>query len=120
MDEFDRCTPWIEAALAYADGTHTLEDIRNGIAEDRFQLWAGKRAAIVTELLAYPRKKAVNFFLIGGDLDELKIMEPIICEWAKRQGCDRSIGVGRKGLQRVFERAGYVPKWFYISKELVA
>ncbi len=118
MNEWDRCKHWIEAALQYADGTHTLEDIRQGIAEDRFQLWTGEKSAIVTEILTYPRKKAVNFFLIGGDLDELKLMEPVICEWAKHKGCDRSIGIGRKGLMRVFADAGYQPRWQYIAKEL--
>lgn len=117
-DEWDRCKEWIAGALQYADGTHTLADIKDGIAADRFQLWAGDNAAIVTEIIGYPRKKALNFFLIGGDLSELKIMEPVICQWARLQGCTRAIGVGRKGFQRVFAEAGYEPRWFYIAKEL--
>lgn len=116
--EWDRCKPWIEAALVYANGTHTIEDIEHGIATGVFQFWPGKNAAIVSEVIRYPRLSALNFFLIGGDLSELKDMEPAVTEWAKSIGCKRVMGVGRRGFERAFKSSGFEPWWLCICKDI--
>jgi hypothetical protein len=119
MTEWERCRPWIEAALVHAEGTHRIEDIADGIASGRFQFWPGKNCAAVTEIIVYPRLTALNFFLLGGDLTELlHEMEPAICKWGKAMGCSRVIGAGRKGFERVLRPLGYEPKWSYCAKEL--
>src|SRR5262245_33552234 len=117
--EWRRCKPWIEAALAYAHGTHTIKDIESGIAAGKFQFWPGRACAAVTEIIVYPRLTALNFFLLGGDLDVLlNDMEPAVCAWAKSIGVSRVFGVGRKGFERVLKSKGYAPMWTYCSKEL--
>jgi hypothetical protein len=114
-----RCRPWIEAALPYCRGTHTIEDIEDGIASGQFVFWAGQKSAIITEILNYPRKRVLHYFLIGGDLHELvEFMEPRITQWAKEHGCTAVSGAGRKGFERVFARSGYVPAWRVIIKEI--
>ena len=35
------------------------------------QLWQGPRGCIVTEIVVYPRKKVLNLFLAGGELDQI-------------------------------------------------
>ncbi len=106
--EWSRCRPWIEAALPYCYGTHTIEDVERQIAEGRLQFWPGMRCAVVTEIVEYPRLKALNFFLIGGELDELLTqMHPVIVEWAKALGCTRVASTGRKGWERVLRPLGY-------------
>ena len=116
--EWQRCKHWIEAALVYARGTHLIEDVEAGIANGTYQFWPGERSAIVSEIIVYPRLKALNFWLIGGDLSELKEMEPIVVAWAKTQGCTRFMGVGRWGMQRAFRSQGYEPWWFAIAKDI--
>ena len=118
QNEWARCKPWIEAALVHAHGTHTIADVEAGIAQGLYQFWPGERAAIVTELITYPRLMALNYFLIGGDLSELKDMEPRITAWAKGVGCKRVMGVGRKGFERAFRAAGYEPWWTCIARDL--
>lgn len=120
MDEdFARCSKWLEAALEYSGGTHGIEDIAAGVKEGRFQLWPAPKAAVITEIIVYPRLKALNYFLAGGDLDELKAMRPYIELWGKQNGCTRVTLAGRKGWQKTFLRdEGYEPKWFILSKEL--
>lgn len=93
-------------------------DIETGIALGRYQFWAGERSAIVTELIHFPRLTALNYFLIGGDLSELKTMEPRISAWAKTMGCSRVLGVGRAGFERAFKQAGFTRRWTVIAKEL--
>ncbi|MEX3555355.1 MAG: hypothetical protein VB131_01570 [Burkholderia gladioli] len=117
--EFERCTPWIEDALHYSGGTHKIGDIRRMVGERRLVLWPGKRSAVVTEFVVYPQCVALNFFLAGGDLDELSEMEPVIAAWAKQCGCARITLVGRRGWTRSFlTDRGYEPKWVVLAKEI--
>lgn len=98
----------IEAALEYAGGSHTYEDITKAVAEGRMQFWAGPRSAVVTEVVQYPQYKALQFFLAGGDLKELEAMAEGIEEWGRQQGCTRVVFTGRKGWERTFlVRRGY-------------
>lgn len=99
VDEF---RPQITAALKYANGTHTFDDIKQGVADGRFQLWPGRDSVIVTEVLQSPRQRTLHFFLAGGDLGELEVMTPLVIEWGKTQGCTRAALIGRRGWARTF------------------
>jgi hypothetical protein len=92
----------IEAALEYAGGTHAFDDIADGVASGRFQLWPGPHSVMITEILESPRKKAVNVFLAAGNLAELERMEPLVCEFARRRGCTSICMTGRRGWLRTF------------------
>lgn len=116
--EFDRCAPWIAAALNYSGGTHHLDDIREAVRAGEAQLWPGHRAAVVTEVITYPRKRVCNFFLAGGDLDELLRMLPVIEQWARDMGCAGMTIQGRPGWKRVLGRHGYAPFFQALGKEL--
>jgi hypothetical protein len=106
-DEWARCRPWIEAALEYCYGTHRIEDIEAGLARGQYAFWPGRACAIVTEFTEYPQFKALNFFLVGGDRDELWEMEPHICAWAKAHGCTKVSQIGRSGWSKDFKARGY-------------
>ncbi|MBI3678487.1 MAG: hypothetical protein HY243_17910 [Proteobacteria bacterium] len=103
-----RCKPWIEAALVHTHGTHAIEDIEDGIASGAYQFWCTQNSAAITEIVDYPKLKALNFFLLGGDLAELlDILEPRICAFARHKGCARVTGAGRKGWERVLKPLTY-------------
>jgi len=117
--ELARCRQWIEAALEYAAGTHTFEDIAAGVLSNRYQIWPNQNSVIITEIVVYPQIKDLHFFLVGGDLDELKLMRPVIEDWAKSVGCKRASCAGRKGWARTFMRdEGYAEKWLVMAKDL--
>lgn len=105
--EWERCKPWIEAALEHVGGTHKIEDIEAGISRGQFHFWPGKACGIVTEFGFYPQFTALNFFLVGGDLGEILDMEPYICQWAKAKGCERVHQIGRPGWRKYLEQRGY-------------
>ena len=92
----------IESALAYAGGTHTVDDVLAMIAEGRCQLWRGPNAAVVTEIDEYPREKVLHFFLAAGDMKELEAMQDGIMAWGIERGCTKARFVGRRGWQRTF------------------
>lgn len=117
--QLGRCRKYIEDALEYSGGTHTFDDVAAGVLKGEFQLWHHDNAAIVTEIVVYPRLKDLHFFLAGGNLDELQQMTPIIEDWGRSVGCTRVSLAGRKGWQRTFLKdRGYEPQWHILSKEL--
>lgn len=120
FDDVSRCRTHIEAALEYSQGTHLFSDIAAGILSGRYQLWAGKDSAIVTEIIVYPRMKDLHYFLAGGDLDELKTIRPHIEAWGVQQGCSRVSLAGRPGWAKTFLKdEGYEPAWFILKKDLI-
>ena len=118
-EDFERLRHHVAAALEYSGGTHKIEDIAEGIKAGRFQLWPGRDSAVVTEIIVYPQLKDLHYFLAGGDLDELRLMRPLIEQWGKSMGCTRVSLAGRQGWAKTFLRdEGYKPKWFVLSKDL--
>lgn len=118
--EWLRCRKWIEAALEYCGGTHTIEDIEDGIESGLYQFFCSPRSAVITEIIHYPRKTVLNYFLIGGDLGELiQEIEPYVTRWGKeKHGCKKVVGIGRKGFERAFRGSGYTPCWSAITKDI--
>lgn len=111
----------IEAALEHAGGTHTFDDVAERVADGRMQFWPGVKAAIVTEILEYPRLKALNFFLAGGvgGLSEIEAMTPGILDWGRSVGCTQAVFTGRRGWERTFlSRTGWTPKLVVFDKAL--
>jgi hypothetical protein len=114
-----RCRPWIEAALVHAGGTHAIEDVERLIALGRAHFWPGRRCAVVTEFYDYPRLRACNIWLLGGDLRDLLALEPAIAAWAQANGCARLMGGGpRAGWARALKTRGWRPGWTLYCKEL--
>lgn len=93
---------YIEAALSYASATHSYEDVASMVAAGQAQFWPGPASCIVTELIDYPRKRVVHFFLASGTLPALRPLVPIILDWAKSKDCVAATFVGRRGWLRTF------------------
>lgn len=98
----------IESALAHGWGTHNFEDVVNDCARGMLQFWPGPHSVIVTEVITYPRFKALRIFLAAGTQAELEAMSPPIIEWGREQDCTRMEIMGRKGWARSFlARSGW-------------
>ena len=120
MLDWARLEPHIENALGYAGGTHTVEDVFLGVANGDYQFWPGSESAIVTEIIEYPRKTVLHYFLAGGNLAELEQMADEIEEWARNQcDIDTIALTGRKGWTRSFlTDRGYTQSSVSMTKEL--
>lgn len=101
---WEQAKPHIEAALKYAGGTHTPDDILKGIISGQFQFWGGRRSVIITQIIKFPQMNVCRIFLAGGDKHELvEEMEPDVCKWAVDAGCKRIEVAGRSGWERVLK-----------------
>lgn len=118
LSELERCRHWIEAALLYTGGTHQWEDIVEGIKASRMQLWPSERGCIVTEIVVYPRKKVLNIFLAGGELDQILDMNDDVRDWAKSHGCEAGIISGRIGWKKPLLKDGWKLMYANFQKEI--
>jgi hypothetical protein len=119
VKEFKRCEKWLEDALDYAHGTFDINDVFNDVVNGTAQFWPGKNSAVVTQIVPYPKKKVLHFFLAGGDIKELEEMEPGIIEWAKSQGCEAITLTGRPGWTKSFlQDIGYKCTQVQMFKEI--
>ena len=71
--------------------------------------WPGDRCAVVTELVTHPKCIALNIWLMGGDLRELrKVVIPRIEDFAVTNGISALYGCSsRPGMVRIVNRMGY-------------
>lgn len=113
--EWLECAPFLERALKH-DALHgwTLDDVRREVEAGRAHFWrwpddiyAEARAAAVTQFVGYPRFRALNYWLLGGDMVSIREMLPLVEDWALTQGCTRFMGEGRPGFARAFAKDGY-------------
>lgn len=117
--EIDRFRTHIEAALKFADDSHSFEDIKAAVEKGELQFWPGFSSVIITEIVQVPRYRALNLFLAGGNRPELQAMLPEIEKFAEHVGADRIILNGRKGWLRSFLiDEGYGEKSVTMEKKL--
>jgi len=116
----EQARPLIEAALDFSGGTHSFEDVCRGVSEGQLVYWSGPNSAVVTEIIEYPQKRTLHFFLAAGNMAELEAMYPTIIEWGRMQGCTAASLAGRKGWERSFlaRQEGWERKLVVMMKEL--
>jgi hypothetical protein len=119
--EWARCRPWLQAALEHGPQTHTLDDVRRAVEVGEADFWPGRKSAVVSEFITYPRAKALNFFLLAGDPRELITgLRPAIEQWGAERGCTLFLGFGspdRPSWGRVLKRHGYAHAWSVYVKD---
>jgi hypothetical protein len=103
----------LQQALDHAGNTHTIADVIERVKTGRAQWWGDKRSCIITELVRYPRRCDVRYWLAAGELQGILDLEDKINSWAAIEGADRAEVIGRPGWGRFapsygWQRAGVV------------
>ena len=111
----DRCRKWIVDALRYAHNSHTYEQVIDIVKRGDAQLWAFRDSAIVTEIIDYPQRRTLRFWLAGGNLKTLLEVEPKIRKWSILYRCEAVEIIGRKGWEKVMK--DYEPTAIVLVKE---
>lgn len=98
----------IEAALRYADGTHTYDDIVQMVLQNRLVWWPLDNSSfMLTEVISYPRQGHYHVFLAGGDLDTIRATQSDLINAAKLAGCSKLTLGGRRGWVKALHQLGW-------------
>ena len=104
---WDEVVPLIEKALQHAEGELVPDDIKKHLDKGDLRLWIaleGKEtiAAMVTEIIQYPRKKIVRVITLASlvNMDMWYDFLPMIEGYAIRNGCSSLEAWSRKGMAR--------------------
>lgn len=116
--ELERCRDWIEGALEYSGGTHDFDDIVEGVKSGMMQFWPASDAAAITEIVTFPKKKVLNIFLAGGNMDTIVDMNESAEHFAQLNGCSGMTIAGRKGWSRVLKQKGYSEAFTILRKDI--
>lgn len=98
---------FIEKPLARGMGEWAVGDILAALLVRDMQLWVAYRgetikAAGVTQIINYPKKRVCDFLLVGGSGLRFWWKESdLIKRWAKQNGCSHVRIFGRDGWGRV-------------------
>lgn len=95
---------YVADSLEYANGVYLPEDIQGFCIEGKMQLWIATRgdrvlAALVTEIMDFPRMRIVSVPFIGGTDMRAWFRKALytIEAWSKEMGCVGMQGGARRG-----------------------
>jgi len=114
-DNVQRCKKWIVDALEYAHNSHTFDEVIEIVKRGDAQFWAFSDSAIITEIISYPQRRTLRFWLAGGNLKRLLDVEPNIRKWSILYNCKAVEIIGRKGWGKVLKN--YKPTATVFIKE---
>jgi hypothetical protein len=103
-EAWERCRPYLEAALRRSGNEATLDDVKARIESGGAWFWPGERSAAVVEIT-----RSAHFWLLGGDLREVLDRQEDGVKFARGMNCDRITLRGRPGWARVLQPYGYRP-----------
>lgn len=107
MKEWERCKPWIEAAL---EGTPYDVAFIEGMLQrpvNPAQFFPGKDCAMVTEVQQQGTDRVLFVWAAGGKMEELLAMAPGIEAVGRLMGCNAAMAEGRSGWSRILKNHGY-------------
>lgn len=101
--------PKIQIALDRAGNVMTVEDLYAFVLAGAVQLWATPAelydlpitACMFTEIVHYPRVKAIRSMYTAGNMRDAMAMIPRMARWALTQGCTRAEFAASPGWLRV-------------------
>jgi hypothetical protein len=108
----------LERALEFAGGTHLFEDIVQAVDEGRMHFWPAEKSCVVTEVVCYPRARAIHIFLAAGDLMEIKDMDETFQEFGRALDAKFITLSGRKGWVKALDDLGYSVSHVSLYKEI--
>lgn len=100
--------PLIQLALDRAGNVMTIEDLYTFVLTGAVQLWVAPdaftspaTAAMFTEIVYYPRVKALRSMYTAGNMRDAMAMIPMMARWGLEHGCSRAEFAASPGWLRV-------------------
>ncbi len=127
-DEVNRIWDFVEPFLGmmtpYTEGELLPEDFYESLTNGGMQLWVAVTenevvAAMVTQVIPYPRKNVLRIICIGGQhMDKWLRFFPRVEDFALYAGCSSMECWGRKGWLRILKDWGWKCSYHIITKDL--
>ena len=116
----------IKKATDYTYGRYEEIDVLHECLTGKFNLWVVYNegteyiGAVCTEVLIYPRKKALSVvFLSGDDFSEwMSEIDQKFVEFAKVLECDFVEACGRAGWERKVKKLGWLKRFSILERPL--
>jgi len=121
---WDEVVPLIESALKYSEGEVIPEDLVKPIKIGKMQLWVamsdGVIAAMITEIVVYPRKRILRVITIAGKdgrgMSKWYGFLPLVEGFAISNNCSSLEAWTRKGMAK--KLTDWEHKYMVITKDL--
>jgi len=117
---WNQISDYMEGAAKYTHGRFNLQDIKDGLYKNKWQLWIAFDenkiyGAVITEVIQYPRLNALILHFTGGT--QLKLWKDdmlfLLRRFASDNGCKTIESYGRIGWKKVFEKDGFKSKFMF-------
>ncbi len=102
-----RYKPEIEAALAYADHSHSFDQIVHAVLSGKLHFYPLESSFVIMEHRQYPNWSSYHCFLAGGRFDEINALTVTASENARKLGASKLTLTGRKGVARILPKHGW-------------
>lgn len=117
--------PYIKRALDHTSGEFVPADLKS-LCKDRIvQLWLvseGDRiiAAVTTEIVVYPNRRHLRVITLSGSKapEWTPLVDTILTDWAKTEGCDAMEAFVRKGYIPVLAQYGFKHTYSTVIKDI--
>jgi hypothetical protein len=118
-EAWERSKPFLADALERSGDAYNVDDVLKEIQDDHAIFYPTRKGASVFRVALYPRKRILQIWLAGGDMESSidSILEAAEHHAAKHE-CDSIEVLGRRGWERVLKPYGYEHKRVMLIKEL--
>lgn len=117
--------PYIKRALDHTSGEFLPSDLKIYCKERVAQLWLISEnsrviAACTTEIVNYPQRRHCRVITLGGTKapEWTGLLDIILEEWSRQQGCVAIEAFVRKGYVSVLSQYGYKQKYAAVFKDI--
>ena len=116
---WEKSKPLLVKALHRSGDLHTIDDVLESIKTKKAIFYPLKDGAAIFSVREYARRKLLQIWLVGGDMDAS--IEGVLSGadfHAEQNGCDGIEVIGRKGWKRVLQPYGYDYKSVVMIKDI--
>lgn len=107
LNEIMRWRDGIEAALAYANGSHSFDDVVKKILTGEVHFFSYPECFTIMQIIIYPQHKNYHCFLAGGNQQALDAVRDEMLANAKALNCKHLSISGRHGWVRRLSTRGW-------------
>lgn len=118
--------PYIKRAIDHTNGEYKPADLKMFCKDRVVQLWLISEnervvGAATTEIINYPQRKHCRVVTLGGSkaVEWMGLLDAVLTDWAKEQGCEAMEAFVRKGFVPVLVKYGFKHQYSAVFKPIL-